>query len=930
MHIDAIPAANTCSGETAGEQTPCACAFIRVTAAVNAFIKMDEAQRIQKTLARIESFLLPPSAAHLGPSRDPQKDFPSTPTDRLDQILYQLAVAEHVRVMQTIYRDSFDEYSIATELRGAGSKDKLPTKALLQKLLEGRTRAMTLVKLCCGPQSIAMVKAFIDLANAYALQGMWAQAEERILLAIEKLVEVEAAVKSNPTLMETRSLALSAAERVRIVLSSLRRHVVANGGQVCGGGWLKELAAAFGDIISSSGTDDSLSHPSKLFASLAELFSSSASKLPLKQLTKSYFADQHTLPKQQQQQQQSKEEVKTWGDVVDFLRNKCVVHRSWMTCAQSLLLPQTKALLCLPFRLCDPHARSLAHPLQLAAALQAFPSVVRVTSGAAQALAKALALTKAEVPLLINAHAGSLQHLPLPQHTPEGVYYELPLTYEEYLCVFLQECSPSLDSQLSALKVSVLTLKGVCSLHLNHLPLAEEVLLNALQELEGAGLDMEAVACELYNSIAQMMITKYNAWLAGRKQRFEAEAEAWATDTEDGRRAVRVQLRGIKKQHTYQSQPMATAEMELLARDQAIHKRIKSLNDEQEDNEAMKQSLQAAYRYLIKSFEIAEAAHGPVHPVTGTACLAVASVQNLLKDFESTREWLLRAIRVFEKCSPAVERAVTFAQAQLSHALTKLGHEDEARRVLNKAAQYHLSRARSMLDAHLSRRGRDRDREDEDVYEHKPETARSAGSGRSRQPQPQPQPQPAQSKAYDEQLWPLILKGSALHDEVTTAATLLGQVVKMSVRVGEKWEASLLSEEIARLLEDAYGWDSAEAAEAYRQLGVRCSSTEDWPRAVRFLKISLQAHEALYSKTDARYLSTAKLLEDARRSRQQGAQGLPQGQQAEDKVTDAAAVNVMEGSGSPKGQAQPVTAAAEEEEDEYGDGEFLPQSPRIQ
>lgn len=40
----------------------------------------------------------------------------------------------------------------------------------------------------------------------------------------------------------------------------------------------------------------------------------------------------------------------------------------------------------------------------------------------------------------------------------------------------------------------------------------------------------------------------------------------------------------------------------------------------------------------------------------------------------------------------------------------------------------------------------------------------------------------------------------------------------MSTKIGEKWEASLIAEEISKLTEDSFGWDSAEAAEAYKQV----------------------------------------------------------------------------------------------------------------
>ena len=42
-------------------------------------------------------------------------------------------------------------------------------------------------------------------------------------------------------------------------------------------------------------------------------------------------------------------------------------------------------------------------------------------------------------------------------------------------------------------------------------------------------------------------------------------------------------------------------------------------------------SVEAAYRYLVRSHGIIEAAHGASHPSVATGCLAVASVQNILE-----------------------------------------------------------------------------------------------------------------------------------------------------------------------------------------------------------------------------------------------------------------------------------------------------------
>ena len=45
-------------------------------------------------------------------------------------------------------------------------------------------------------------------------------------------------------------------------------------------------------------------------------------------------------------------------------------------------------------------------------------------------------------------------------------------------------------------------------------------------------------------------------------------------------------------------------------------------------------------------------AYGAGHPSVGAACLAVASVQNILEHCEDTRTWLVKALwYMFENCA---------------------------------------------------------------------------------------------------------------------------------------------------------------------------------------------------------------------------------------------------------------------------------------
>ena len=46
----------------------------------------------------------------------------------------------------------------------------------------------------------------------------------------------------------------------------------------------------------------------------------------------------------------------------------------------------------------------------------------------------------------------------------------------------------------------------------------------ALRQIEALGLEQEPAACELYNSIAQLMVVKHRAWNTSKKERANKEA----------------------------------------------------------------------------------------------------------------------------------------------------------------------------------------------------------------------------------------------------------------------------------------------------------------------------------------------------------------------------------------------------------------------
>ena len=141
-------------------------------------------------LVEIERFYLPSQdVRYLPPSQRPQRDQDISPDARLDHVLYQISLSEHLRTMQIMYRDSEDEQRLVLELREGDSNTALPTKDLMEKLLEGRCRVVALCRMCRGEDSVESLRALVDVASAYALQGQWAQVHEYMSLATQKLVQ---------------------------------------------------------------------------------------------------------------------------------------------------------------------------------------------------------------------------------------------------------------------------------------------------------------------------------------------------------------------------------------------------------------------------------------------------------------------------------------------------------------------------------------------------------------------------------------------------------------------------------------------------------------------------------------------------------------------------------------------------------------------
>lgn len=218
-----------------------------------------------------------------------------------------------------------------------------------------------------------------------------------------------------------------------------------------------------------------------------------------------------------------------------------------------------------------------------------------------------------------------------------------------------------------------------------------------------------------------------------------------------------------------------------------------------------------------QSYEILLAVHGSIHPSVGTACLAVASVQSIVGNYQVSREWLVRGLRALEKLDPAPLRAVAFVQTQLSQVLEKQGHVDEALRVLDKAARFHLQQARDKLSA-----------------------VQQVESGIVTTPH--------------------VGRGTALYDDAMQAVELLSRVVALSAQSSAAWAAAEQAEVCADLAESVFGWDSAVACDKRKESGDCYGRISDWARAHGAYRRAYDACEVLYGKSDSKTLACAKLI----------------------------------------------------------------------
>jgi tetratricopeptide (TPR) repeat protein len=801
-------------------------------------------------LSNVEDFLLPGHDDRYLIRRNRVPDAKATPENRLAHVLTQAAMMDHIRTMQTLYRDADDELQLEQELRFDNPGAKIPTQVLVERLCEKRARALALIRVCRGDDSLATLRAHVDLANTYALRGLWPQVSTQMETCTKKLLSVSAARRAGfAQLSFEHFLSYSTAALVERVFRVLRTQAVQNGGQISAS-ICETLLIECEDILRAgdNGASNHLPHTSDTTQKLR------LQALDLVTLLKGFIL---SFPDGAHP---------SWGAVVNFLRDaqECPVFSKWGEAVQKVLLPQNTAAVGTAFQLADPLNKGVAHPRELAACLCRCPTTVRIPG--TTSVVGLLRNMDIEVPLSIDRQTGSVDHVA--SRLARGGYqdgggssnkeivYELPLAWDEVLALYVLKGE---TDPFELLHIQQLAMRGIYDMFTNNLSAAEGSMREAIVNVSKAGLDESTAACELYNSIAQLMIMKHRDWHAQKKTRCRQEAQRWL---ESPAAAPELEEEIASLVHTAEVQTAT----KVPGKDKAIRKATQALTREQaaaraklvllrararhlarQEEDPTLPSVEAAFRYLNKSYDILTRVHGATHPALGAAALAVASVQNMVDALPGAEEWLRRAITIMEDVSPIPVRALSFAHIQLSQVLTRLDRREEALDVLARAAAFHTDRAREgILARALDRRGT--------AAPHQVPMAQSPSTSKAIAAR--------YSSSEISQALPLA-RGNMLYEDIVLAIELSGRLSGLRLQVQGRRQAAEQAQATAELAESAFGWDSAEAIKARKELGMRCAAAGDWPRAVANFTKSLEGHEILYGKSDPKVIEVRGLLDKA-------------------------------------------------------------------
>jgi hypothetical protein len=549
-----------------------------------------------------------------------------------------------------------------------------------------------------------------------------------------------------------------------------------------------------------------------------------------------------------------KDEPMTWGKLVYFLRHESVMMKGWYTIMDNYFLPQNKVTLSLVFQIGDKQNKGICHPLELSQNLMAVPSAMKILAGSQ--VHSELGKMHIELPISIDTETGDVVSLRQAEieslfnqnkSKVQNVKYELPIVWEEFLAQVVQQNCTDGANPLDMLRIQIWNLLGLCNVFSDNLHLAEENMRNALGKLESLGLEMEVIAVDLYNAISQLMVVKHRKWHEDKKERCRLDAEKWLQSVE-GKHVLRMEVRAIKM-HYASSKGVHLSNKSAEDKAASVVFKLRTKHLIREEVDPTKKDLEAAYRYLIRAYEILEKTHGMHHASVASASLAVASVLNLICNFEESKEWLVRSVRVMEKMNPLPVRAIAFTQAQLSNVLIKLKHPKSAEKVLSAATEFYVDSVNQRLSRQSRLRG-------------------TAGNNLT--------------------MGSTMLKDATCQskEDIETALHLLKRLMKLHADAGATWQAAECAEKMADIADVAYGWDTLEAAVLHKVAGEKQSKVRDWGRACGNFKKCLDTYQVLYGEKDKRCAAVASQMQKAQQRRDADIQNDPKFDDMEDDDGD--------------------------------------------
>jgi hypothetical protein len=450
----------------------------------------------------------------------------------------------------------------------------------------------------------------------------------------------------------------------------------------------------------------------------------------------------------------------TWGSVIDFLRYDMDLAGGWIRDLDSQVLPQNRASLRVAFQRSDILGRGVAHPVSLAGSLKGLPLAAKLVSNVP--ICTELESLKVGIDVCVDASLGMFCDSNAPNNKP--IAFELPLLWEEFIGKYSTLAE---KNNAELLTVQILNLVGLSQLFTGDLNASEEILDDALEHLRRIGMHEEQVAVDVLNSMSQLHVVRQRQWSAGRKQQISKVAEAWV-ETEEGKTALKAEIREQRKVKLKNGNLVDKDRADAKALRIVLTARTEELMSLGEDRS--KHFLERAIGYLIKAFELTKKSQGEFHMGSGAAALAVASVQNILGDMVAASAWLVTALKLMERTVPKPTRAIAFAQLQLSFILEKDQKWRECLELLIKSHKFYYDDCIQQLNG----------------------LSRECGFGTLQGVPP-------------ERSYPLF-------NAVNNCLDILKRILAAFTTLGSSQKALEYAEIAAGLAEDAYGWDSEQAA----------------------------------------------------------------------------------------------------------------------